>query len=226
MSSRSASPSRPKWGDAVQGPDERHALKRRALLQEAGRAFSRGGFANTSLDDVAAMLGVSKPALYYYFKSKHEILYECHKTALDLGDQARDEAEVSGGNGLQRLHAFILRYVELLTGELGVCAVLTEHYALRKPDRERIQARRRGFDQYLQTLIRDGMADGSIAECNPRLAVTLIMGAVNSIHAWYMPEGDLSGREIAEELMLYVSDGLAGTTAQTVGRRPDAGETA
>lgn len=209
MSSEAEAKPRAQWNNKVQSVDERYALKRRALLHEAGKAFSRGGFAHTSLDDVAKTLGVSKPALYYYFKNKGEILYECHKEALDLGDQARDEAENEGGTARERLSHLIVRYVELLTSEIGICAVLTEHYALADEDRTRIQKRRKTFDTYLRGLIIEGMSDGSLGECDPRLTVILIMGAVNSINSWYSPDGEMSGRQIAEELMRYVTHGIA-----------------
>ncbi|MBP6816278.1 MAG: helix-turn-helix transcriptional regulator, partial [Burkholderiaceae bacterium] len=74
------------WSNVVVSRDEQFRLKRNALLREAARAFSGRGYHNTSLDDVAAVLGVTKAALYHYVRSKQEILFECHMLSLDLGD--------------------------------------------------------------------------------------------------------------------------------------------
>ena len=49
------------WKDAGQSRDEQFAAKRAALIRKAARAFSARGFYNTSLDDIAAELGVTKP---------------------------------------------------------------------------------------------------------------------------------------------------------------------
>ena len=90
------------WSNVVVSRDEQFRLKRNALLREAARAFSGRGYHNTSLDDVAAVLGVTKAALYHYVRSKQEILFECHMLSLDLGDEALDYARRHGHTGLEQ----------------------------------------------------------------------------------------------------------------------------
>ena len=77
MSSRNARTAKVRTGSTTNAFDRDHQrnLKREAVLRAAASAFNRRGYANTSLDDIAAMLGVSKPTLYQYFGSKQEILY-------------------------------------------------------------------------------------------------------------------------------------------------------
>ena len=95
-----------RWNDAVLTRDEQYRLKRQAVIREAGRAFSREGFHGTSLEDIAKTLNVTKAALYHYVKGKHEILFECHKLAHDLGEEAIKEATEKGDNGLEKLTLF------------------------------------------------------------------------------------------------------------------------
>src|SRR2546421_12907676 len=54
----------------------RREARREAILQVAAPLFVRQGFAATSLDDVAAALGLTRPAIYHYFTDKHQILLE------------------------------------------------------------------------------------------------------------------------------------------------------
>jgi len=198
-----------RWNDASLGQEEQFARRRQALLLEAGRAFNRRGFHETSLDDVASALNVTKPALYYYFKDKYEILYECHRTAMDLGDRARAEAERAGGTAAEVLRRHLTLYIEGLTDELGACHVLAEHNALRPADRERIQKRRRGFDTWLRGLVAAGIADGSIAPCDSKMTVFFFMGAVNAIQRWYEAGGERSGAEVAHAYLDVLFLGLA-----------------
>ena len=65
-----------------QGP-EAHGTKREAVVRAAAKAFNRNGYHNTSLDDIAAALEVTKPTLYYYVKSKEQLLFECFRTGLE-----------------------------------------------------------------------------------------------------------------------------------------------
>jgi AcrR family transcriptional regulator len=75
----------------VTTPGEGKLLKRperrRALVAAAARAFALGGFAATSLDDVAAAAGVSRVLIYRHFDSKNEL----YRAVLEnVSDQLRD----------------------------------------------------------------------------------------------------------------------------------------
>ncbi len=49
----------------------------------------------------------------------------------------------------------------------------------------------------LRSFIQEGIEDGSIASCDPKIAAFSIAGAVNWICMWYEPEGAFSAEEIA-----------------------------
>jgi AcrR family transcriptional regulator len=63
-----------------QSPQQRskaRAAKREAVLRAAVQMFNERGFHQTSLDDVAASLGISKPTIYHYLGNKDQVLLEC-----------------------------------------------------------------------------------------------------------------------------------------------------
>lgn len=62
--------SKPLEGKLLKRPE-----RRRSLIEAAARAFARGGFSATNLDDVAVEAGVSRVLIYRHFQSKTE-LYE------------------------------------------------------------------------------------------------------------------------------------------------------
>jgi len=185
------------WKNVVLSREQQFSLKRAALMREAARAFSAQGYHATSLDDVAKTLGVTKAALYYYVKNKQEILFECHMQAQDLGDRALAYCEQHGSNGLERITLLGRKYIELITNEMGSAAVLSEFDALDPENRNIIARRRDKFDQHFRKLIRDGIADGTIREIDPKLTVFFFMGAVNWMTRWFRPDDERSGEEIA-----------------------------
>lgn len=203
------------WNNAVVDRAEGARLKRRALIAEAARAFGHRGFHNVSVDEVAVALNVSKPTLYNYVKSKYELLYECYNLALDLGEAALSEAGTGDGNGLEKLCNFIHLHIESLTKELGSAAVLFEFYSMRPEDRDKIQRRRRKFDRIFREMVADGIADGSIAPCDPKLAVFWFMSAVSSIPRWFDPKGELTGADIADAFVGFLRNGLEHRGAKT-----------
>lgn len=187
-----------KWSETVQSRDQQFSLKRMALLKQAARAFSSRGYHGTSLDDVAKTLGVTKPALYYYVKNKQEILFECHALAQDLGDRALEKALKVGGTGREIVLLVGRTFIELMTSEIGACAILAELDALEPANRQIIAARRDKFTRRFRKLIEKGIADGSIRSVDPSLTVLFFLGAVNWMTVWYNPDGSKSGKEIAQ----------------------------
>src|SRR3569832_1763296 len=86
---RTAAPDSP-W-EARRRPRAARALKRDAVILAAARAFRARGYHNTSLDDLAASLKVTKPTLYLYVPNKEAILFECFRAGLDPMLQSLDE---------------------------------------------------------------------------------------------------------------------------------------
>lgn len=185
------------WKNVAPSRDQLFQLKRTALLREAARAFSARGYHDTSLDDVAKTLGVTKPALYYYVKNKQEILFECHMLAQDLGEVALAHALEHGRTGRERIVLVCQKYIELVTGELGSFAVLSEYSALESKNRAIIGKRRDRFQKEFSQIIADGIKDGSVRGVDPRMTVFFFMGAINWMTQWFRPEGSLSGEDIA-----------------------------
>lgn len=183
--------------------------KREAVLREAGLAFAKRGFHNTSLDDVAKALDVTKAALYTYVTTKQEILFECHKASMDLGDAALDMALALPGDAATRLEAFLYRYIADITGEHGTFAVLTEIDALTAEDRATIIARRDDFERRFAALLEAGIADGSLAEIDPKVVIFSFMGTMHWLARWFDPKGRLTSVEMARQMSALMMRGIA-----------------
>lgn len=200
-----------RWATAIMSPDELFNMKKMALLREAGQAFRRKGFHNTSMDEVAAALNVTKPALYYYMKTKQEILFECHQFAFDLADQAKQTAWEASEIGIERLRILLEKYIELLTSTLGSCAVLLEPLSSLSPGHQKIVLKRfRDFDRLMKDLVQQAIDEKSIPPQDPRLTVGFFMGALLHITSWYDVEGARTGKEIAQAYGRFVLNGLKG----------------
>jgi AcrR family transcriptional regulator len=200
-----------RWADAVPAREAQFETKRRALVREAARAFGRRGFHNTSLEDIAEALGVTKPALYRYVRTKHEILYEAKSIAFDAGAKARESAFAATQDPLERLRLYIIQYIELVTSELGSYAVLAEPVTSLPPEyAEPIRLRMREADRALRDMVQAAMDSGALPPGDPKLVVAFFMGAINHIARWYTPDGPLTGRQIGEAFAGFILNGLRG----------------
>lgn len=207
---RAARAKPPRWNNALAlAPDPRE-IRKRALIVAAGRTFGAKGFHNTTLDDIASALSVTKPALYRYVTSKHEILYECHRLAIGMAEEALAAAVAASARSIDALRAFIEGYIRKMTSELGTCVVLTEYYSMTAQHHEAIQRRRRVVDADLRALVARCVAEGTLAPCDPKLAVFFFMGAINNINRWFTEQGETDGETIATRFAAHVIDGLRG----------------
>lgn len=196
-----------RWNKLVATTEDRQQEKREILIRQAGAAFGRNGFYSTTLEDVAKSIGITKAAIYYYFKNKNEILFECHKLAIRIASRAIEEAEAEGGNGYEKLTLTVRNYIVGLTSELNF-SILVDVSALMPEERAYVVRFRDRFEAKMRQFVEEGLADGSVAPCDPKFAIFAIMGAVSWVPSWYSPEGELSGEEVADALIGFLSTGL------------------
>jgi len=187
--------------------DKQHAAKRQAVILAAAGAFTKRGYHNTSMLEIANTLGLSKAALYYYVTSKEEILYESHLMAYASMDNILDQARAVGGSGLEQLCAIFREFVTMLT-QSGV-SLLTDVDSLQGAWRDDVRARRDAIEKQVMRLVKLGQKDGTIEQGDPSLQMFFFMGALNWLNAWYEPNGRLSGEHIADHFTNQLCRGIS-----------------
>ena len=189
---------------ALLGQD--HGVKRDAVIGTAARAFHERGYHNTSLDDVAAALGVTKPTVYYYVANKEQLLFECFRAGLEPIQAAIRRTEASDRTGLERLNEVIRDYARAVASDYGWCMVRAEDQDLGPETGRHIRTLKSEIDQGIRRLIRTGIEDGSIEPCDPKITAFAMAGALNWITHWYRASEPMD------------ADGLAGAFVEVLGR--------
>jgi TetR/AcrR family transcriptional regulator len=166
-----------------------HGIKRQEVLREAAASFNFKGYHATSLTEIATSLGVTKAALYHYFPNKNSLLAACFEQAMDVAFASLERGRKQGKNGRDRLVLTISGYVSQLIDELNCCVVLMEEQALEPGDRAKLVRQRDRFERALRALVKEGIEDGSVVPCDPKLAIFVILGAMNWVPKWFKPGG-------------------------------------
>jgi AcrR family transcriptional regulator len=138
---------------------------------------------STSLDDVATDLGVTKPTIYYYVSNKEQLLFECFR-------------------------AVVHGYAEAIASEYGWCMLRAHEHDLGPELGRQINALKSEIDQGIRRLLREGMADGSIAACDPRITAFAIAGALNGIAHWYREDQPMTPAQVADAFAAFFANGL------------------
>jgi AcrR family transcriptional regulator len=186
-----------------------HGHKRAAVIRTAARAFDERGYHNTSLDDIAAALGVSKPTIYYYVPNKEQLLFECFRAGLEPIHAALLRAGQSPGTSRDRLREVIRDYALAIASEYGWCMVRAEHQDLGAELSAQVRALKSDIDRGIRQLLQAGIDDGSVAVADPKLAAFAIAGALNWIGHWFRAGRSLSAEHVAEAFVQFLELGLA-----------------
>ncbi len=183
--------------------------KRDAILQTAAHLFLEQGYRRTSMGELAKRLKITKPALYHYFKNKEQILVDCYSHGIAAIENGLDSALVSRGTGFDKVKAYIEAYATaVVTHDFGRCVAMLDDSVLSPTTRREVRNLKRRIDASIRLYIEDGIADGSVAPCNVKLASFAIAGAINWIGTWFQPGGPLSAVEIGQEFAHLLTEGL------------------
>jgi AcrR family transcriptional regulator len=187
--------------------------RRLEVLRTAARVFSEQGFRQATLEDIAGALQMTRPALYHYAKSKDALLAECGAIAREQLTAAFAKAK-GEPDGASQLATFFRSYSTFVTGEFGRCFALTRLNEM-EPEQHR-KARQQILlnDEWVGGMIRTGVADGTIRECDAVEVGRAIFDSFNGVARWWNPKRDRPLSEITETILDLFMNGLAPRTTE------------
>lgn len=187
--------------------ETRWELQKDRMLRAAAQCFNEKGYSGSSLKDVANILGLTDAALYYYVKNKEELVYLCYVRAGEIGRESMDRAITEGSNGMDTVTRYLRYHLEVMTGERGPIAIMSEIPSLQPDHRKQVLEISRRHSARFESILEQGITDGSIAPCDVRMTGNAIMGALNWVPKWF--HGDaVVAENVIEEFPRILSAGL------------------
>ncbi len=187
--------------------ETRFEAQRHRILKAAANCFNQKGFSGTSLKDVSQHLGLTDAALYYYVKNKEELVYQCYLRAADLGREAMDRAIEVGSSGFEKAFLYITYHVEIMVGDRGPVAIMSEIPSLKRAHRSEILEVSRRHSAGFEEILNSGIVDGSIVSCDVRMTGNAIMGSINWIPKWFHGNPQMA-KQILQEFPEVLTAGL------------------
>ncbi|MEP5763494.1 MAG: TetR/AcrR family transcriptional regulator [Halieaceae bacterium] len=165
-----------------------HDAKRAAILSQAAKLFNGRGSRSTTLLDIAQSLGLTKTSLYYYVKTKEELIYQCYIAALDNIMRGLDVIESARETGLERVQATMRAHFtdwrDAQEGRRNHTAALLEIASLGDEHREDVEKRYTEMFLRLRQFIRDGISEGSIRPLDSTAATLGLVGSMQWSFNW------------------------------------------
>ena len=182
--------------------------KREAVLATSARLFVESGYENTSLNDIAAALQITKPTIYYYVQGKAELLLIIKREAQSQLYEAIENAAAVDGSGLDKLLHLVPRYIEIFASDFGKCLVKIAPRVLDDPAREEVEERNAASMAKTMEFLRQGMEDGSIKQRPLKVTYYAVFGMLNYIARWYNPSGTIKLKQLTEDYVGILRDFL------------------
>jgi len=189
----------------------RKELIRQEFLTKAAEVFEKKGFAQTTIQDIAQALELSRSALYHYFKSKDEIL---EALVLEHTEYAAEQLERQFLNNDEAPSELLQQLLSnsingRMTGATRL-RVLDQLAAEMPPEIKQKfdHGRRRVLDLYTK-LIQKGIDAGELRPVDARTAAFAILGIASWTSWWYSPTGRKSPAELATVLIDIAFNGIA-----------------
>lgn len=192
---------------ARKADETRFELQRHRILKAAATCFNQKGYSGTSLKDVSRHLGLTDAALYYYVKNKEELVYQCYLRAAELGRDAMEQAVRDGNTGYEQALLYVQYHIEIMVGDAGPVAIMSEIPSLKRAHRNEILEVSRRHSSGFEEILERGIEDGSIASCDVRMTGNAIMGSINWIPKWFHGKAGMAA-EIRTEFPNILMRGL------------------
>jgi AcrR family transcriptional regulator len=199
---------------ATKGRRKVPELSRESILEVAAQTFREKGYRATNLQVVADVFGVRRPAIYYYFDNKADILVEIHNRLLEALMDQLDEIEAMDVPANEKFAAVITGQVKLFAENIAELAVFIENETeLPPPVYKRARKEKREYTERLEALYRKGVEEGVFADLPARLVVFATNGMTNWMYRWYDPKGKYTPEEIGAFILRLAQGGYLSSGA-------------
>lgn len=194
----------------------RYDQKSEYILRTAARIFAEKGYHQTSMRDIARATGVSLAGLYYYCKSKDELLFLIQDHCFGRLSERAAERLAETAEPVEKLRVFIENHLSFFAANMAEMKVLShEADSLTGELYERVAATKQNYTQLARAILSEVQA--TLPQENRTVDATIatyaLFGMMNWIYNWYDPQGKLGVTALVENLTRLFMAGF--TNGQT-----------
>ncbi|PLT33266.1 TetR/AcrR family transcriptional regulator [Bacillus sp. V5-8f] len=185
--------------------ERKNAKKREDILRSAAGILSRKGYQRTTMEDIAAELLMTKGALYYYFKNKEDLMYQCHSFILSNAVDTLGKIVAVEGTVVDKLRKAIITHIDFAINEKETFNMIIKPDQTFTDDRlMTILGQREVYAAIFDQLIQQGVDNGEFHKVDVKMVRMIILGATNWIQQWYSPKGQYNQKEVSKLFSDYL----------------------
>lgn len=187
------------------------ATRLEEVLESAANIFFAKGFHATSIEDVARDVGMLKGSLYYYIKSKDDLLFRLLLAGIEDSDAFIAQHIDPAGAPLAQLERAVRAQIDyIIENRVPFGLFLHEFDSLSGKRQHKLIAVMSRYNDRFVNLVRRGQADGTLIAGEPWIIVNGILGMCNWLYRWYDPDQVKDPEHIKSIFVQMILEGIRG----------------
>ena len=181
------------------------------VLETAAEVFARRGYAAASVQEVADDLGILKGSIYYYIKSKEDLLFRLLNAVHDDLDALLQEVvALPELDPLERLCEYVRHQLSYnLRNLVRISVYYNDIDQLSDDRRKTILRRRKTHEDFIVNLVLEAQRGKLIDETREaRLLAYNVFAILIWPHRWFKPRGRIQPEDAVEACVAFVRGGL------------------
>ena len=180
--------------------EKRTLKKKEQILSTAITVINHRGYGGATMEEIAAELLMTKGSLYYYFKNKGDLMYQCHNFVLSQAANELKDVLEGEGTAEKILRGMISTHIDYVIDEKETNNLIIEprsyfdDYQL-----ESVLELRKYYSGLFDQVIEKGVISGEFHVEDPFIVRMMVLGSTNWIQQWYRPDGSMTKDELKQK---------------------------
>jgi len=192
-------------------PQSKYDQKLVHVLKTSAAIFAEKGYHSTSIRDIARATEMSLSGLYYYFKSKDELLFliqdYCFSTVIEDCHKLLDGVD----DPVHRLKLLIENHLHYFVHNMNEMKVLSHEANSISGDLfKKVNSKKRQYVDLVMALLEEIAREHRVRGVDLRVATFSLFGMMNWIYNWYNPRKDVNVAGLAQNITRIFLSGLLG----------------
>ena len=183
--------------------------RKQVIFEKAAALFMEKGYAGSSMRDLAERVGIEPSSLYSHIRSKDEILSKLCLDPAAAFVKGMDEIEASSANSIGQIESLIDLHVTIAKEDPSSMTVFSNEWK-HLPEETRIifEKQRRNYQKRFKAILTKGVAEGSLSDLDPSIAMKTILTSLRWIHFWTPAARKLDYDQAKVEIKKLILNGI------------------
>lgn len=184
--------------------------RKNRVYKVATKTLYRNGYDRTSIRDIAKAMDMTTAGLYYYFKSKEELLYQILKGHMDDMIEGIEKISVEDISPEEVIKSYIRYQIgTYCTDKYRTKLILSDDDCLTGEWYTQIKNQQRQYLGFWREALENYCRDKGLPTSHIAIDAHCLVGMCAWIYRWYDPKGEIDPETLADKIFVTFFFGLS-----------------